>query len=95
VAINRYKAIPNGDPTNQDFLFNFDENVAIKTYNFTNLTSGTTSLTETVFTTILDEPNIGYYWYILDVAFEFTSGSGDVTYSKMGLRGLSAQVVKQ
>jgi len=33
VAINRYKAVSNNDPTNPDFVFPFDKTIAYQTYN--------------------------------------------------------------
>lgn len=108
VAINRYKGFLNNDPINPDYLFDLDETVAEKTYIKSGLV-GNSSLPifETVFTTVLDQPAPGFYWYILEVKFEFNthqvkSGStttleqnGQVTSCLLGLRSLSAQVVKQ
>ena len=96
VAVNRYVAFLNDDPTNPEFRFNLDKTVSQKVYTFTGLTgTGTVPLQDTVFATVLDEPDPDYYWYILEVAFEFTTGTGEVTTSELGLRSLSAQVVKQ
>jgi hypothetical protein len=96
VEINRYYGFPNNDPTNPDFVFNYSGTVAQKIYNFTQLTgSGTVPQQETIFTALLDQPAIGFYWYILELSFEFTSGTGQVITSEFGLRSLSAQVVKQ
>ncbi|CAB4166472.1 hypothetical protein UFOVP849_36 [uncultured Caudovirales phage] len=96
VAVNRYVAFLNDDPTNPEFRFNLDKTVSQKVYNFSGLSgTGTVPLQDTVFATVLDEPDPDYYWYILEVSFEFTSGTGEVTDSELGLRSLSAQVVKQ
>jgi len=104
VAVNRYKGEPNNNPVNPDFIFDFDETVASKTYIKDGLgSSGTLPVTETVFTSILDKPDPGYYWYILEVKFVFNThlvdkvpvSNGQVTGDLMSLRSLSAQVVKQ
>ena len=50
---------------------------------------------ETIFTTVIDRPVPGYYWYILEVAFQDSAGGTlFVTEMEMDLRSLSAQVVK-
>jgi hypothetical protein len=100
VSINRYKGFTNDSPTNPDFLFNFDATVVQKAYPFTNLTtSGTLPLIETVFATVLDEPDPGYYRYILDLYFETDPLSPIydiyVTQDELRVRSISAQVVKQ
>lgn len=96
VAINRYEGVINNDPTNPDFIFDLDETVALKTYEFTGLSgTGTLDLIETVFTTVLDQPNPGYYRYILEVSFNSMEGDVVATSSEFGLRSLSSQVVKQ
>jgi hypothetical protein len=103
VAVNRYRGEPNNNPVNPDYIFNFDETVAAKTYVRDGLgSSGTLPLIETVFTSILDRPKPGFYWYILEVKFQFnthTVGTGKVsngqaTTDLLALRSLSAQVVK-
>jgi len=37
VKVNRYVAFPSGDPANPDFLFDLDETVAYRTYNYATL----------------------------------------------------------
>jgi hypothetical protein len=100
VTINRYKGEPNDDPTNPDFLFDLDATIVEKAYSFTGLTtSGTLPLIETVFASVLDEPDPGYYRYILDVFFETDPLSPVydiyVTQDELRVRSISAQVVKQ
>jgi len=99
VSINRYVAIPNNDPTNPDFVFVLDNatgrpssTLAYKEY----LISATTisSQVETIFTSIIDEPGIGYYQYILEVEFSDNSGGNIVTNAILTQRSLSAQVFK-
>lgn len=96
VYLSRYAGFVNTDPVNPDFLFDFEEYVAEKTYTYTGLTgTGTLPLVETIFSTVIDEPNPNYYWYILEVYFERVSGDIEVTESEFGLRSLSAQVIKE
>lgn len=97
VAIRRYSGFVNEDPTNPDFLFASPVTVVEKAYQFDSLTGiGTLPLQETIFATFIDEPDPGYYRYILEVKFRNNLG-GDmqVTSSEMKLRSISAQVVKQ
>lgn len=101
VAIRRWVGFVNPDPINPDYLFDVDATVAEKIYTYTLLTgSGTLPLVETVFTTILDVPPPGYYWYILEVKFNQPDSPTyisplQVTTSETKLRSLSVQVVKQ
>lgn len=95
VEVNRYVGFPNNDPVNPDFLFDFDTTVSRKVYNLTGIT-GTGSLPEiqTVFSTVIDQPPPGFFWYILEVLFEPT-GDVLVDQAEFNLRSLSAQVVKE
>lgn len=98
VAVRRYKGFPNNDPVNPDYLFDPDGTISRKIYKFPGL-SGTGTLPEvdTIFSTVVDQPAPGYYWYILEVLFEYPDDGTDiqVTSDELGLRSLSAQVVKQ
>lgn len=107
VAVNRYRGFINSDPVNPDYLFDFDGNVATKTYVRSGITgTGTLDLIETVFSTLIDQPteyNLdpatpwpAYYWYILEVNWDSTGVDPVyVTSNEVGLRSLSSQVVKQ
>ena len=98
VSINRYKGSINNDPTNPDYIFEKDATVARKIYDYFGLTAtGTLPTLETIFTTILDQPTPGYYRYILEVVLQYPVGGNQVQVlvDKLGLRSLSAQVVKQ
>lgn len=98
VAINRYKGVINDDPTNPEYKFNLDGTVAVKLLFKTGLTSGTTVFIptiETIFTSVVDNPGPGYYWYIIDLLYYTASGDLQVAYSELDLRSLTAQVVKQ
>jgi hypothetical protein len=59
--------------------------------------TGTLDLVETVFTGVIDSPTPGYFRYILEVLFEYPPGGTDVqvTTDHLGLRSISAQVVKE
>jgi hypothetical protein len=97
VAIRRYTGFINEDPTNPDFLFATPVVVVEKAYEFSGLSgTGTLPLQETVFATFIDEPDPGFYRYILEVKFRNNLG-GDmqVTSDELKLRSISAQVVKQ
>jgi hypothetical protein len=96
VQINRYKGFLNQDPTNPDYLFNFDQTVSKKDYVFNGLTgTGTLPIIEPIFATIIDRPVPGFYWYILELYFSTTNNLLQVTSDELKLRDLSAQVVKQ
>ena len=97
VAINRYIGFPNSNPVNPGFLFDFDKLIAKKVYSYSALNgTGVLPAVEIIFSTFPDA-NIspGYYWYIMDVSFQRTSGDIQVTQSTLGLRSMSTQVVKQ
>jgi hypothetical protein len=98
VSINRYIASPNDDPTNPDYIFEKDDTIARKIYNYTSLSgSGTLPTLETIFTSIIDRPKPAYYRYILEVVFQYPVGGNvvQVLTDQLGLRSISAQVVKQ
>lgn len=71
VRINRYRGTPTTVANDNDFLFDLDENpiVSEQRTHYTKTTSGTTGNVEYIFTTVLDQPSFGYYWYILDYLF--------------------------
>ena len=70
VQINRYEGFI--DTSGQgaiDFLFNLDATVSEQTTSFT-VNAGTgTSFIQNIFTTVLDQPSFGYYWYICELEF--------------------------
>ncbi|MFK5283992.1 hypothetical protein ACI3PL_30885, partial [Lacticaseibacillus paracasei] len=73
VAINRYKAFNNFDPVNPDFRFNLDAQIAYKSYLESTAVSSVLEK-ETIFTSIIDQPGPGYYWYILELRFIDNAG---------------------
>lgn len=103
VTINRYIGYPNNDPTNPEYIFVPDDTngkspiVSQKTYYYFVLNDSVNPLdnVETIFSTVIDVPSSGYYWYIMEVSFNTVLGNLEVTSSELQLRSLSAQVVKQ
>jgi len=102
VQINRLVGFINNDPVNPEYRFIPDGVVAQKVYDFTLTGSGDIDNNETIFTAIIDNPPIGYYWYILEVQYKNMDWDGtlplpafQVTQSDFTQRGLSAQVVKE
>lgn len=96
VDISRYSASINNDPVNPDYIFDNLYTVTEKVYTFSGLSgTGTLDLIETVFATVLDEPDPGYYRYILEVYFEGSTSDIQVTEDLLELRSISSQVVKQ
>ena len=96
IAIERYRAFPTTFPNDPEFVYEFDGTVSEQTQSFSEAASGTVSITPAIFTTVLDSPSFGLYRYYLAVYFENVS-IGDATPDTMtvGLRSLTAQVIKQ
>jgi hypothetical protein len=72
VRIGRLRGFPSDTPGSNDFLF-ADEVLVTEKNNYRTVTVGSgTDTLETIFTSVLDGPNLdfGYYWYILEVYFE-------------------------
>lgn len=98
VSIERSKGFLDPTPGSPEYLFANTVTVSEKEFVFTATTSGTQSL-EAIFTTVLDTPSFGYYWYILTVFFQPPQSSPpydiDIGPVTTGLRSLTAQVIKQ
>lgn len=109
VMVNRRTAFSNNDPVNPDFVFGDTTTVVVKNY-FLKVPAGSGTIPfapdstsfyltapplETIFTSIIDTPGTGYYWYILDVEIDVIDGDVVFTQSKFGNRSMSVQVVKQ
>ena len=73
VKIDRYAGFPTETPGDNDYLFDLDTNgnpiVSEQVTHYSASTSGVSGNTEYIFTTVLDQPSFGYYWYILDIVF--------------------------
>ncbi|CAB4127595.1 hypothetical protein UFOVP94_10 [uncultured Caudovirales phage] len=103
VAVNRYK--PNSTaPLAQgtDYGFNFDKTISQTTKHYTSNTGTfTIDAGDNIFTTVIDQPSFGYYWYILEISFNISANGdyylGDASPGTflLGLRSLTAQVIKQ
>ena len=96
--INRYRGFLDTQNTTAgapDYLFEFSDTVSEQTYPFVLTTTGTQVVPETIFTSVIDSPSFGYYWYILELAIEVLSGDLTINTVSTDLRGLTAQVVKQ
>lgn len=110
VELNRYKAIPTYDPINPEYRFVPDTpygNIARKEITIDvppGFIGPALDPIESLFISIIDNPGLGvtdykggYYWYILEVRYEFVGSPPDtpvVTNSVLGLRSFSAQVLK-
>lgn len=99
VEIDRYFGFTNNDPTNPDYLFNFDGTVAYKIYNFS-VTAGTGTLPviDQIFTTLIDDPAPGYYRYFINIGLASDQANitdAQITTAEVDLRNISVQVVKQ
>jgi len=69
VQINRYSgSIDTAGQGAVDYLFNFDKTVSQQSQSFTvEPGTGTVNAGQNIFTTVLDQPSFGYYWYICEV----------------------------
>lgn len=87
VRINRYRGTPTDTAGDNDFTFDLDTNpiVSQQTSHYSVSTSGSTGNTEYIFTTVLDQPSFGYYWYILDyIFFTYDPNLGGLLKQPMG-----------
>jgi hypothetical protein len=73
-----------GTPTNtsnnagaEDYLFNFDQTISQNTFKFDNITANGTGNVNSVFTTVIDTPSFGYYWYFNNIYFYNVGGLTD------------------
>jgi hypothetical protein len=96
VFLNRWVGfLTNSDPGNPIYRFNFDQTISQKIYQRSGLTGpGTLAEIESIFSTAVDNPTPGYYWYIVEAEFSAT-GNLSVSQSTLGVRSISTQVVKQ
>ena len=107
VFVNRYTLTLSNNSNNKGYTVTYDKTLTGKlTYidfapgplpdNYSNSQS-----IETIFTTVIDTPDIGYYWYSVDIAFNSRIPTDAPPYetlvvnNTLGLRSLTTQVVKQ
>jgi hypothetical protein len=105
IAINRYTPTTTATPAlGTDYRFNFDKTISQVITHYSTGTAGTVdvNLGQTIFTSVIDQPSFGYYWYILEVNFNTIDSTGTAYPGDAkpgiftaGLRSLTAQVVKQ
>jgi hypothetical protein len=96
VAIERYRGFPTTYPDDPEFVYEFNGTVSEQTQSFSEAASGTISITPAIFNTVLDTPSFGLYRYYLAVYFEnVTVGDAVPDTMSVGLRSLTAQVIKQ
>jgi hypothetical protein len=96
VQINRYSGEINTDPAKNDYLFNFDATVSEQSQTYSvGPGSGTVNTGQNIFTTVIDQPSFGYYWYIAEVVWTPLTGDAVAKLQTVGLRSLTAQVIKQ
>jgi hypothetical protein len=96
VYMNRYVGfLSKSDPGNPIYRFSFDGIVSKKVYSRPGLAGpGTVPEIETIFSTLVDNPAPGYYWYIVEVQYDAT-GDLEIKQATLGVRSISTQVVKQ
>ena len=108
VMINRRSGFPTNDPTNPEYVFGDTTTIATKTL-FMQVDAGSGTLPpsndqpwqvgtyplETIFSSVIDIPPPGYYWYIIDVEIDTLQGDAVITQSQLFNRSISVQVVKQ
>ena len=73
IKIDRYAGFPTTTAGDNEFLFDLDTVgnpvVSEQVTHYSESTAGTSGNVEYIFTTVLDQPGFGYYWYILDIEF--------------------------
>ena len=73
VKIDRYAGFPTVTAGDNDYLFDLDTVgnpvISQQVTHYSESTSGSSGNVEYIFTTVLDKPSFGYYWYILDIEF--------------------------
>ena len=99
VSIIRGRGFPDTTPGSNDYLFADFLPVSQRTFSYNPTVGSGIEEFDAVFTTVLDQPSFGYYWYILTVQFGGITGAPayDVTIGRAytNLRSLTAQVIKQ
>jgi hypothetical protein len=94
LQINRYKGVIDNNASSQDFLFLFDGLVSEQIFSYT-ADPAKTGTFNSIFTTAIDSPSFGYYWYICEIEFKPLSSDVEPGVFETGLRSLTAQVIKE
>ena len=89
IKIDRYAGFPTNIAGDNEFLFDLDTNgnpvVSEQVTHYSESTAGSSGNVEYIFTTVLDQPSFGYYWYILDIEFSTLNPDlGGLIESNMG-----------
>lgn len=95
VYINRYVSVPSTSVLNPGFEFVFEKTIAFKEYLIASAGAPFSEERETIFTSVIDAPGAGYYWYIMEIQFSDNSGGNIITSCIFTQRSFSAQVVKE
>lgn len=67
-----------------DYLFSFQDTVSKEIFTIDNITANGNANVNSLFTTVIDQPNYGYYWYFNNLYFNNVGGITDFYY----LRGV-------
>jgi hypothetical protein len=81
-SVERWVGTPtnaSADPGVEDYLFNFDQTISQETFKFDNITANGTGNVNSIFTTVIDSPSFGYYWYFNNIYFYNVGGLTDPT----------------
>lgn len=95
VAVNRYSGTKDSGPGAVDYVFDFDKTISLQTHSYSSTSSGIATAGQNIFTTVLDQPSFGYYWYITEILFSPKTGDVKPGVFEVGLRSTTAQVIKQ
>jgi hypothetical protein len=96
VQINRYRGfIDTAGQGAVDYLFDYEATVSEQSHSYSSTSSGSASAGQNIFTTVLDQPSFGYFWYLAEVVFNPKTGNAKPETFTVGLRSLTAQVIKQ
>lgn len=71
-TVERYVGTPtnaSSSPGVEDYLFDFDETLSEETFEFNNITANGVGNVNSIFTTVIDSPSFGYYWYFNNIFF--------------------------
>jgi hypothetical protein len=94
LQINRYRGVIDDRTAQQDFRFLLDGLVSEQTFSYT-ADSTKTGTFNSIFTTAIDSPSFGYYWYICEITFKPLASDVKPGTFETGLRSLTAQVIKE
>jgi hypothetical protein len=94
-AINRYSGFLTTDPTNPDYRFVFDKTVISQREEYFSAIPDYAYDVTISFSSVIDTPPPGYYFYILETSFNLLDGDLQLQNYLLFDRSLTTQVVKQ